>query len=115
MFDELIVVEETPVATENSTETDVAPVSETSGEPDTQSEQLDNTILNYLISNDEEVLSYEDYMELNFFTEEEGGFTHALSSFIPFGVGLGTIFFLIGFGISKAVHIAFNINNNKEE
>lgn len=107
--DDELVEEETPVTT--------APEATGEDNHDTESQEGNEEVINaedLLISESEESehLYYENYMEMDFFKDSV---PEIMSMGIISGFGLATILALIGYGIFKAISIAFNINTTKGE
>lgn len=113
-YDEL-VEEETPVTTApvNMGEENQGSESEETGNQEENTEEVINAE-DLLISESEESehVYYENYMEMDFF---EDSVPQIMSMGIISGFGLATILALIGYGIFKAINIAFNINTTKGE
>ena len=114
-YDEL-VEEETPVTTapvNTGEENQQGAENEEAGNEEEQTEEVINAEdLPISESEESEHVYYENYMEMDFF---EDSVPQIMSMGIISGFGLATILALIGYGIFKAINIAFNINTTKGE
>lgn len=113
-YDEL-VEEEIPVTTspvETEEENQGSENEETGNQEENTEEVINAEDLLISESEESEHVYYENYMEMDFF---EDSVPQIMSMGIISGFGLATILALIGYGIFKAINIAFNINTTKGE